>query len=331
MEVRPVSQLSENESLELLTPVPDELLQTWLGEFYGKPITISDRQVLRHRDLSYVERLKIADALPESIIYKQVLPPWDIEQDLHERVLQPSITSSAQLFLSGHYGQVTAMFMEDLGTSSLIKDATKDLASQVGEELAKLHRSYCYRCDELLQMGILRTLFPIDYEEFGYKMLEHLSTWKLCTADDRKSIIALVQALAKHLAGEPTSLVHGDMYAENIILRNSRLFFIDWSWFTMLGAPLMDLATLASDHYKNGELIPFREVVIDAYCYEFVRDAEECRRLLPFAETLSRLLFLQWLVERRRRGILGTTVGPVDILIPQIIGDLVKRLQNLAV
>jgi hypothetical protein len=99
----------------------------------------------------------------------------------------------------------------------------------------------------------------------------------------------------------------------------------------MLGAPLMDLATLASDHYKNGELIPFREVVIDAYCYEFVRDAEECRRLLPFAETLSRLLFLQWLVERRRRGILGTTVGPVDILIPQIIGDLVKRLQNLAV
>ena len=279
MEVRPVSQLSENESLELLTPVPDELLQTWLGEFYGKPITISDRQVLRHRDLSYVERLKIADALPESIIYKQVLPPWDIEQDLHERVLQPSITSSAQLFLSGHYGQVTAMFME----------------------------------------------------EFGYKMLEHLSAWKLCTADERKGIIALVQTLAKHLAGEPTSLVHGDMYAENIILRNNRLFFIDWSWFTMLGAPLMDLATLASDHYKNGELIPFRDVVIDAYCYEFVRDAEECRRLLPFAETLSRLLFLQWLVERRHRGILGTTVGPVDNLIPQVIAELIERLQNLTV
>ena len=324
-----MSQPSEDESLELLTPVPDELLKAWLAEFYGKPIQITDRQILRHRDLSYVERLKVGDALPESIIYKQVLPPWDIEQDLHERVLQPSITSSAQLFLSGHYGQVTAMFMEDLGTSSLIKDATKELAVQVGEELAKLHRSYCYRSDELLQMGVLRTLFPIDYEEFGYKLLGFLSSWNLCTAADRKSLIALVQTLAKHLAGEPTSLVHGDMYAENIILRNERLFFIDWSWFTILGVPLMDLATLAADHPKNGKFVQFRDTAIDAYCYEFVRDAAECRRLLPYAEALSRLLFLQWLIERRNRGILGTTVGPVDLLIPKILQELTMRQSEL--
>lgn len=93
----------------------------------------------------------------------------------------------------------------------------------------------------------------------------------------------------------------------------------------------MDLASLASTHFKNGELIPHREVVIDAYCEEFVRDAEECRRLMPFAETLSRLLFLQWLVERRRRGILGTTVGPVDELIPKIIAELLQRYKELAV
>ena len=74
------------------------MLQGWLREFYGKSVQISDREVLRHRDLSYVERLYVADGLPESIIYKLVLPPWDIEQDLHERILIPSVSNSPQLF-----------------------------------------------------------------------------------------------------------------------------------------------------------------------------------------------------------------------------------------
>ncbi len=70
-------------------------------------------------------------------------------------------------------------------------------------------------------------------------------------------------------------------------------------------------------HHKNGKFANYKEQVIDSYCYESGRDAEQVRTLLPYAETLSRLLFLQWLVERRRRGILGTTVGPVDALIPK--------------
>jgi hypothetical protein len=63
-----VSAPKENDSLELLTPAPEEKLQSWLAEFYGKPVRITDRAILRHRDLSYVERLHIEDGLPESII-----------------------------------------------------------------------------------------------------------------------------------------------------------------------------------------------------------------------------------------------------------------------
>ncbi len=320
----------EDASLELLTPVPDEKLQAWLREFYGKPVTISERQILRHRDLSYVERLKIADALPESIIYKLVLPPWDVEQDLHERVLQPSITSSAQLFLSAHHGPLTAMFLEDLGSTSLMTNASAELASRVGEELAKLHRSYCYRSDELLQMGILRTLSPIDYEAFAAKLIRQLSNWQLIEKNEEQGIQALSQTLAKAFAGEPTSLVHGDLYAENIILRGDRLYFIDWSWFTFLGVPLMDLATLTMNHPKNGEFSQFHNECVEAYCYEFVRDIEDVRRLLPAAEALSRLLFLHWLIERRQRGIFGTTIGPVDNVIPQIIRELCDRQTKIA-
>jgi hypothetical protein len=116
------------------------------------------------------------------------------------------------------------------------------------------------------------------------------------------------------------------MYAENIILRSGKMFFIDWSWFTILGVPLMDVATLTMKHPKNGSFNRFRDVILDAYCFESGRDAEDTRALVPYAETLSRLMFLHWLVERRRRGILGTTVGPVDQIIPRILDELSQRL-----
>ncbi|MBA3855547.1 MAG: hypothetical protein C0507_01440 [Cyanobacteria bacterium PR.3.49] len=318
--------MPEDASLSLLTPVPEEKLQAWLKEFYGKKVEIEERELLRHRDLSYVERLKVRDALPASLIYKQVLPPWDIEQDLHERILIPSITNSAQLYMSAHYGEVTAMFLEDLGNIQVKDVATKEIAQRLGEDLAKMHRSYCYRTDELVHMNILSTLLPIDYVEFSAKLTRKLSGWKLASKSQAKSLKTLAATLAPRLAGEPFSLVHGDLYAENIIKRQERLFIIDWSWFTMLGVPLMDLATVTMNHPKNGALSRYCEEIIDAYCFEAGRDAQDVRRVLPHAETLSRLLFLNWLVERRSRGIMGTTVGPVDRLIASIVDELIERL-----
>ncbi len=330
MEIQ-LSQSKEDESLQLLVTAPDEKLEGWLTEFYGKQVQIASRQLLRHRDLSYVERIKIADALPESIIYKLVLPPWDVEQDLHERILIPSITNSAQLFLSANYGSLTAMFIEDVGTVSLIDNGNEELAARIGQDLAKLHRSYCYRTDELMGLGILRTLFPLDYEEHALEICRNLRGWQIIDNEATDQLVSLARTLAENLAGEPTSLVHGDLYAENIILRNDRFHIIDWSWFTILGVPLMDLSTLTSNHYKNGPFFAFAEQVIDAYCFESGRDATDVSHALPFARLLSRLLFLDWLVERRKRGIMGTTVGPVDGLIQKIVNELHQSHQDLSV
>lgn len=168
--------------------------------------------------------------------------------------------------------------------------------------------------------------FPIDYEEFSENILSQLKEWHLISREASTEIRQLASLLAAKLAGEPNSLVHGDLYAENIILRNERLFIIDWSWFTILGVPLMDLATLAMNHPKNGIFSNFRSELIDAYCYESGRDKLDVIALLPYAETLSRLLFLHWLVERRERGILGTTIGPVDSVILKVISELRERL-----
>ncbi len=325
-----MSAPKENDSLTLLTPAPEEMLNGWLREFYGKEVRVSSRECLRHRDLSYVERLYVTDGLPESIIYKLVLPPWDIEQDLHERILIPSVSNSPQLFLSAHYGPMTAMFMEDLGTTFFESACDSELAHKLGEDLAKMHRAYCYRTEELMQANVLRTLMPSEYEALAQEMLDSLNEWKLADHEAIDTLKNMPVMLAEKLQDEKSSLVHGDLYAENIILRSGRLFIIDWSYFTILGVPLMDLATLTMNHYKNGRLTEFRQELIDAYCFESGRDVEAVEKLLPYAETLSRLLFLAWLVERRRRGILGTTVGPVDGLIPKILHELSERLSVIA-
>ncbi|HEY9713434.1 MAG TPA: phosphotransferase, partial [Chroococcales cyanobacterium] len=240
-----------------------------------------------------------------------------------------SVSNSAQLYLTGQYGRLTALFLEDLGSASLLANPTAERAQRLGEELAKMHRSYCYRTDELMQTGVLRTLFPLDYEEFTAGMVKRIAEWKLAGQSTLADVEQLAALLARKLASEPISLVHGDLYAENIILRNHKTFIIDWSWFTMLGVPLMDLATICMEHPKNGDLYKYRDDLLEVYCFESGRDRAVINELLPYAETLARLIFLQWLVERRNRGIMGTTVGPVDNLIPRVITELQERLANL--
>jgi len=175
----------EDPSLHLLTPAPDEKLQSWLSEFYGKTVEIVSRELLRHRDLSYVERIVLKDCLPDSLIYKQVLPPWDVEQDLHERILIPSIASSAQLYMTAHSGQLTTMFLEDLGGVNLKDQAVETkTARHLGEDIARMHRAYSYRTDELIQMNVLRTLNPIDFETFANQVTKPLLEWGDLTDDD---------------------------------------------------------------------------------------------------------------------------------------------------
>lgn len=320
----------ENESLDLLIPPPESQLAFWLEELYGSPGEISERQVLRHRDLSYVERLHIKGRLPQSLIYKVVLPPWDIEQDLHERVLIPSISNSPRLYLTGSWKNQSALFFEDLGTLSLLDNCNANTATLLGTELARTHRSFSYRIDELASTGIMQNLPPSTWETLGREMEAKLQEWQLLSTQTNGStwLLELSQRLQEKFAQEALTLVHGDLYGENLLLNSGHLFIIDWSWFTSIGVALLDLATVTMQHFKNGELSLWKEEIINAYCYEYARSREEVLTLLPYAEILNRLLFLHWLVERKTRGILGTTVGPVDNLILSVARELHRQLQE---
>lgn len=326
----PVSSTAvENESLKLMQAPPQERLTAWLSEIYGKPVEVVERQLLRHRDLSYVERIRLADAIPASLIFKVVLPPWDIEQDLHERILIPEVSSSARLYLSGFYKGSTALFMEDLGTGALAEQQSEEVASRLGAELAKLHRAFTYRIAEVQDQGILRRLPPQTYCSIAEELTANISEAAICSKSELAAVNKLAAVIADALADEPISLVHGDLYAENILINSGKIYIIDWSWFTTIGAPIMDLATLTMNHPKNSGFQSRRDDVIEAYCSEYSRPLVEVQTRLPYAEALSRLLLLQWLIERRGRGIMGTTIGPVDTVIPVVVRELGAKLTEL--
>lgn len=313
---------SESSSIKLLPLIPEERLSSWLKEFYGKDISIASREVLRHRDFSYVERLKFKEALPDSLIYKLVIPPWDIEQDLHERILIPSIASSAQLFMTAHLGQTTAMFLEDLGDTYLKERADEKSAKQLGEEIARMHRAYSYRIEELVGLNILRSITPGDFSTFAGELKEQLDEWGDIDKAEGALLLRSAAQAAEALADEPITLVHGDLYAENVVCCGPKHFIIDWSWFTIISVPMIDLAALASDHEKNGELRRWSTELVDAYCFEYGRSSDSVNKLLPQGRVLERLLFLCWLVERKRRGVTGTTVGPVEGLMKRVIQEI---------
>lgn len=322
----------ENETLNLMTPPPQERLDGWLAEMYGKSVTIRQRKLLRHRDLSYVERLYIDAAMPPTLIYKVVLPPWDVEQDLHEHILIPQVSNSARLYLSGTYNNSTAMLMEDLGQTTFLDSLAEhhELPHRVGTELAKLHRAFTYRIAEVKETGVLRSLLPADFAGLSAEIADELYNWNIVSDEQRSLLVDLGKKIADKFADEPVSLVHGDLYAENLLFDGEHLFIIDWSWFTKISTPILDLATLSMEHFKNGALAERRAELIEAYCLEYSRNLQDTYAKLPWAELLGRLLFLEWLVERRRRGIMGTTVGPVEILIGTVLKELQMRLESCA-
>lgn len=322
----------ENETLKLLEPVPEENLRSWLRELYNKPVEIEHREVLRHRDLSYVERIYLKGALPESLIYKLVLPPWDIEDDLHREILVPSISNSAKLYLTGHYKKITALFLEDFGTNYLNQKASQSLAQKLGESLAKMHRSYSYRIAELEPLNILPVWHPENYPEKIAKIIDSLNEWNLLSKKDVWVLTQVADEASVRFSLQPMSLVHGDLFAENIVVGDIEgprsLSIIDWSWFTTLGAPILDLATLCSDHAKNGDFKNYQKDFLEGYCFEAARPVGEVEADLKIAKLFERIFFLFWLVTRKGMGIQGTTVGHVDDLIRQIVSDLDKAYND---
>ena len=285
--------------------------------------TVDHVIVLRQRDFSVVGRVFLKGG--GTIIYKKVIAPWDCEAEIVsavDAIHSPNIPAILGVRKGIGWAE---LLQQDVGEKSLRDKNSWRLAERTGMLLAQIHTD----------LGKVQTEWPDVIQRLNNRetiaacfhtnalKLEHLFPHF-----DKGAVAALILIggiIAEILGETEMGLLHGDVYGENIILKDDvEPFFIDWSYFAFLGPKVYDLASLVSGHAKNGSLIRHRQNLISAYAKTAGISVLQTENLIPSAYRLSRLLFLQWLLTRVEMGITQTTVGPVEKLIVQVVGEILS-------
>ncbi len=277
--------------------------------------------ILRQRDFSVVGRVFLKNG--GSVIYKKVIAPWDCEAEIMQAVQRMNVPNTPLLLGVSRQAGWAEMLQEDVGLTSLRDKNSWRLAEQAGHQLAKTRKAM-----EYAHMSLPNFIPRLDTRQKIAECfrLNSLKLAKLFPDFDQLAIASLWlmgDIVGDILGDSKMGLQHGDVYAENIILKDDiNPFFIDWSYFAFVGPNVYDLATLVSGHDKNGSLIRHRQNLITGYAKTAGVSALQTENLIPAAYRLSRLLFLQWLLARVEMGIRQTTVGPVDKLILQVVAEI---------
>jgi aminoglycoside/choline kinase family phosphotransferase len=224
------------------------------------------------------------------------------------------------------------IWLEDLGEEDLFSHRSESwlvrraLYESALDEVAKLHSLPESVCVEM------RSKLPAEFNAALY-LWEQNYFFENCLGRyfniDKVRLAALaalpaLKAIAEHLARLPRVLVHRDFQSQNIIIRNSQAYFIDFQGMRP-GLAQYDLASLLYDPYVELSEAE-RGNVIEYYCDKNSR--------VDFGETL-RLCAMQRLMQALGAyGFLGLVKGHRQFLgyIPaamKSLGEIVATIDNL--
>lgn len=225
---------------------------------------ILNRELLHYWPLSRVERLTFRSAQLPNVIFKSALPPLLNEATLYSRLFAQDARWTPTFYGEITMGEQVWMFFEDLGTRTLRSEPTLENLQRAIILLASFHVAYSQTATDGTLTKTVRLPF---FNRAAYSALAH-ETLKLTTAlsqrgaypmvDERKLdklavIVANYQRVADGLVSAPQTLVHGDVKADNIMLKKptktatlrSRLYLIDWA-NASVATGLLDLVDLVN-------------------------------------------------------------------------------------
>src|SRR5262249_10856644 len=136
------------------------------------------------------------------------------------------------------------LFLEDVGEGSL-KGAASDAWSAAARWLGGLHASYWGREEELRALGCLGEHGPGYYHCMAEGARDFLRRGGVPGAAARfDDLMAGFDEVVAELALQPRALVHGDIFARNLMVQpGPRVRAIDWE-SAAVGLPALDLARL---------------------------------------------------------------------------------------
>src|SRR6266699_5307318 len=192
------------------------------------------------------------------------------------------------------------IWIEDLGESDLYgyrQDSwlvRRAFYESALDQIAMLHalpESVCVEMKEHLSAEFNTALYVWEQNYFFENCLGRyfgIDTVKL----DALATLPALQEIAERLAGLPRVLVHRDFQSQNIILRNSLAYLIDFQGMRP-GLPEYDLASLLYDPYVD--LTEAERAELAAYYKE--KQAEKARTVADQFEDTLKLCAIQRLMQ----------------------------------
>lgn len=140
-----------------------------------------------------------------------------------------------------------------------------------------------------------RHLLRYDHSHHAL-LLERAGRFAAVTGESLPAVVIEQHAYALQVLGElPTSLVHGEFYASNVIIDPAtsppRVAALDWE-MAGIGCPLLDLAALVSGEWEPSS----RRIIIEAYrrASPLGLSIQECEWAVTAAELLISVQWLGW-------------------------------------
>jgi N-acetylmuramate 1-kinase len=205
------------------------------------------------------------------------------------------------------------IWIEDLGESDLYSYrheswlVRRAFYESALDQIATLHafpESVCVEMKEHLPAEFNAALYVWEQDYFFENCLGRyfgIDNVKL----DALATLPALQEIAERLAGLPRVLVHRDFQSQNIIMRNSLAYLIDFQGMRP-GLPEYDLASLFFDPYVDLSSAERTELI----SYYRERQAENCRIISGEFDDILRLCAMQRLMQALGAyGFLGLVKG----------------------
>jgi Ser/Thr protein kinase RdoA (MazF antagonist) len=283
------------------------MLEQGLGAHFGRPVRIArlERRPLAtssHR----IDRLRVTLASGERfrVIFKRLSPGEKLygnerEVLIYRRLLDGERFGAPALYASVHEEGERRywLFLEDLGSKTLEEGDDEEWLAAV-RWLARMHGTSHGREDDLRGLGCLMEHGPAYYHTVAQSARRNLELAGAGEALVRfDALMGRYDSLVSYLAGEPRTLVHGDLFAANLIIQpGGRIRAIDWE-SAAVGLGAWELARLVDGWGA------MKATFLAAYLAEFERhvagpfDREGFQRLFGHCEILNALWDLRWSVE----------------------------------
>jgi hypothetical protein len=287
---------------------PQEVLAQGLSQTRGERVRITamEGEPLESQSTYPIERLRVTlesgEQLP--VIFKRLQagegPKGNRREVLvYQRLLAggrfgaPVWYASTYDEAQGHYW----LFLEDLGEENLKSGDWEDWIA-AAQLLGQMHGTYLGREEELRTLGCLGEQGPDYYHAIGRTARENMERAGALAALLRfDSFMAWYPALVAHLVRQPRTLVHGDIFPDNLLLQpGPRIRPIDWE-SAAIGLGTWDLTRLLDGWGRDKPAL----CAVYVETLESVTGVAVCRtafaQTLACCETLNLLWHLGWEAE----------------------------------